>query len=155
MYKSPELHFQADPLELAATELLLFPICISITRPQAVEALSEAKRIAEVFDRVMAGVPLATGQLLKLDFNDSYDTWQGKFTIQPFGKNEIKLILSYGRVLTFPPESDFWLRAQSVAACIDAIQGFCTQNHGKQIEVMGDVPQPQRVKFIASQSVKP
>jgi hypothetical protein len=155
MYKSPELHFQADPLELSSTELLLFPIWISITRAQAVEALAEAKRIAEVFDRVMTGVPLAAGQLLKLDFNDSYDPWQGKFTIQPFGKNEVKLMLSYGRVLTFSPESGFWLRAQSVAACIDVIQGFCTQNHGKQIEVIGDAPQPQPGKFIASQSLKP
>jgi hypothetical protein len=127
MYKSPEYHFHANPQELCKTDWVVLPISIIITQANATQALAEAKRITDAFDQALTRITLNVGQIAKLDFAQDYHEWKGKFSIQQVGKNDVKLTLSYGGVLTCPAETSFWSRAQSIVACLDGIQGFCNQ----------------------------
>ena len=144
MYIPSDIRFQVTGVDALAAANFLLPVRLTIDRPTAEAALTEARRLTELLRSSVVGLELPGGKLELIE-----PAGRSEVVVDVRPKGEVRLQLTLCLSITPTTYNDFWGRVATVLRVTDFVERFSRQPLGKGIEVDAG-----RIELVAPEPAK-
>lgn len=141
-FSLPDVRFSSSASATAAAGVILFPVRVIVRRPNAAQALSEARDAVTRFASGLAALSHPGATLRVAEPGETFEGRSPRVGLDQRGKSEVELDLEAFAVLRLADAPDFWARAAAVAWAADAVQAFAQASHPKRVWAV-----PRRARF--------